>query len=321
MSAIWWGDLATAVRRLSATRVLEPEDVAKIRAMLGMSRVDGADRLPSDETPPHPEPPHRDQRGEAAEVASIPPDTAPPTPAPLARPPRSAEALSVELTASTSVSPPDPWRDAAPLPTLADLPPRDDPHTPLLRPGAEYGVLQAAVSRPVHDGEVDIARLVTRLATGKPVDRLPRRRRWTLRFGVQLLVDHSSAMTLYEQDTWALAARLDRLLGAGTLSRWDFDGSPWTDLDDRPYKVPSVGSVLILSSFGIHPACPPTHSVPAWTKLIDTLHRNEIRAVAMIPFPRHRVPGWLTDLVPVIPWDRTTTVATVRAAMDGGRTR
>ena len=98
--------------------------------------------------------------------------------------------------------------------------------------------------------------------------------------------------------------------GAGTGPRWT-----WED-----YQPPGPGTrVLVLSDFGL--GAPLWYArggdTAEWRLFVHRLRRQGCDAVALVPVPAGRWPGWLTALMPLICWDRSTTVSTVIAALRG----
>jgi hypothetical protein len=52
-----------------------------------------------------------------------------------------------------------------------------------------------------------------------------------------------------------------------------------------------------------------------WESYVRWLRQRDCRVVALVPFPPDRWPAWLTALLPVVCWDRVTTVGGVRAVL------
>ncbi|TCO52942.1 hypothetical protein [Actinocrispum wychmicini] len=319
---IWWADLALAVARLStAPGSLSADEVGKITAMLGMSRTGHRPAQAEPATAERPAPSivvdtseaiHRDPE---SSVAHVPPETDPVvTTFGQGGGHHSSSAGSLE---ALDVQQPPPWSDMPALPSAASVVRREPPHVPLFRLGAARGILQATVSRAEADGEVDVPAVLRFLAAAKPLPRLPRRQRPTLRYGVQLLIDHARGMSLFERDQATLRVDLTRLVGAAAMSVWHFEGTPEVGLDDEPYHLPAARTVVVVSTFGARPAYDSSFAPGQWAALVDAWRRHGIKPVALAPVPRDRFPHWLTALMPVVTWDRSTTVAAVRAAMDG----
>jgi hypothetical protein len=196
------------------------------------------------------------------------------------------------------------------------------PHEPLLAPRSTPAVLGVALSRPVPEGAIDSEALVEAISRGRPVDRLPRRRSSTLRFGVQVLVDLGAGMQPFARDQWELVGQLRRLFGPERTDVQQFAYAPlrgagpgprWTW---RPYRPPQPDArVLVLSNFGI--GGPPLDYLASdrteWEEFIEQVTRRGFSMVGFVPYPPARWPAWLRARIPLISWDRGTTVSTARS--------
>ncbi|MER5486261.1 hypothetical protein ABT024_24035 [Streptomyces sp. NPDC002812] len=190
------------------------------------------------------------------------------------------------------------------------------PHHPLLPPNSETATLQTVLSRIVPEGAVDIHRLLEEIATGHPLEELPRLPVRTLRFGTQVLVDLGPGMELFARDQAEMLNRITAIVGRHATDVLYFAESPlhyagpgagWTW---RPYRPPAAGTrILVLSSFGchLHGTEPPLSLWQEWQDLTALLRRSGCLPVAMVPLPQDRFPGRLASLMPVLSWDRFTT--------------
>lgn len=319
---IWLGDLARAVAKLAASQ----GDVPAIRAMLGLSDV-GQDSvvhqaIPAQseqrdrsEEPPAPVEQEKNEPDLSVNPTQDSPDDSSDTGESAAE--EETRSRSVGLEVSSNVARTVPWHDVPALPSVSAATRRELPHTPLFPSGTARGILQELLSYPAAGGEVDIPRVVRQLAAAKPVRALPRRPRSTLRFGVQLMVDHAAGMAPFRRDQKVLVQQVVRLVGAAATSVWHFAGSPVIDIEGTPYRLPAARTVLVVSGFGMGPAFDGRHDPVTWRMLTDAWRAHGVLPLALVPAPRHRFPTWLTTLMPVVSWDRGTTVASVRAALDG----
>ncbi|MFB6521220.1 hypothetical protein [Streptomyces sp. NPDC056401] len=190
------------------------------------------------------------------------------------------------------------------------------PHHPLLPPNSETATLQTVLSRIVPEGAVDIHRLLEEIATGRPLEELPRLPVRTLRFGTQVLVDLGPGMELFARDQAEMLNRITAIVGRHATDILYFAESPlhhagpgasWTW---RPYRPPAAGTrILVLSGFGchLHGAEPSPSLWQEWQDLTALLRRSGCLPVAMVPLPQDRFPGRLASLMPVLSWDRSTT--------------
>lgn len=232
------------------------------------------------------------------------------------------QALLQPLPAQTALAaPPPPWL-APGAPALAKGPvsPRS-PHDPLFNPASARALGAAVAATRVADGDPDIPLLVDRLASGEPLRSLPRRPVWTLRNGLQVLVDQAPGMQPWQPDVQQLLDQLARLLGVERLQVLGFEGEPlqgcWAEGADQPgrWPLPPTGTpVLLLSDLGI--------SRPPGTLLHGTARRWQpfARAAAqagasvrlLVPFAPARWPAGLPPAWRVLCWHRPATVAAVR---------
>ncbi|WP_427168360.1 hypothetical protein ACQF4J_44435 [Streptomyces sp. C1-1] len=247
--------------------------------------------------------------------------------------------------------PPDPEQTAPPCPsapvesthtwhqtwTRAPLPrPEPDrmggqpPYTPLLARSSTVALLEAALSDTARDGDADVEQVVESLARGLPLAFLPRRARRTLRHGVQILVDHGSAMEPFARDQTELCTRVRALVGKDKTRELHFAYSPLRGAGTGPswtwgeYAPPSRGgAVLLLSDCGtIGPPGDPARGTPEeWQRFADTVRHAGARPLALLPVPPGRLPGWLPAVMPALSWDRGTTVGRVAAHVGAWRER
>lgn len=318
---IWLGDV---VRALETAR--DKDEEAKILALLGF-----AEAAPPPSAPvPVPDPPRvpepAEQDGPEADVgpddaadrsaapASGEPDEDPVTDLPLLDP------LYIEDHSRSPGSPVQPL--ARPAPEHHDR--AEPPLDPLLAPHRTSSILRAALSRRVHEGPVDMTALTDLVARGRPVRRLPRTPVPTLRFGVQVLVDRGRAMQPFRRDQDHLVGRIRSVVGAGLVDVGYFSevpqrgtgpGARWTR---TAYAPPAPGTrVLLLSDLGLGgPPDDHDRATPEdWREFVDLVTRAGCSAVAFVPYPPGRWPSWMTGLLPLFSWDRTTTTALVAAAV------
>lgn len=192
---------------------------------------------------------------------------------------------------------------------------------PLLRPEWARGIYSAAVATRAEDGPIDVDATVDRLARNEPLESLPRLTVRTMRHGVQVLCDLGEGMLPFSEDQAALIGDLQTVLGAHRVHVLSFAGSParagtgdessWT-----PYEPPRPGTpVLLVSDLGRGrpPGGVSGASVREWLGLARALAAARVPLVALVPYPRERVPAALLRAFPVIAWDRTTTAGMVRA--------
>ncbi|MGW2395590.1 hypothetical protein ACWCYY_03455 [Kitasatospora sp. NPDC001664] len=316
VGATWIADLALALDALD----VDPSDTARtarIAALLGLRtpqplRTVPGPRSPSPVTDRAPLPPAAPPSDPPAPVI---PDDPPATSSPPPPPTPGREPLQLLLPlAETRALPMKPVG-----PPLPAEPPREAtaprPKPSLLPPRSELATLQTVLSRVVPEGRVDTDRLLEMLTTGQPMHTLPRHPVRTLRFGVQILADLDTGMQLFGEDQQMLIAKVRAIAGSHATEVLYFADSPlhrtgpgpgWTW---RHYRPPAPGTqVLVLSNFAAHL---PGGRTPAalrdeWRRICVMLRRGNCRPTALVPLPPARWPSWLTHLMPVLAWDRST---------------
>jgi hypothetical protein len=312
---IWLGDLATAVR------VLAPRDNrtrASVARVLGFdwsperglgrrsndeARTMGAPAPAAERTPPPP--------------ASVPPPT-----------PSTAKSDAIERILSPVRTDHDvlnrPWTAVEPLDvvTAEHLAPLGG-HAPLLDPHAEREILFAATARSVPRGAVDATRIVSIVARGRPLTEVPRHLRLTIGAGVQVLLDAGPGMDPFQRDQAEFADLAKRIVGDDNVEVALFTGSPLRGVDSRDgpaeYRYPPSGRpVLLASDLGIGGprVGAGSFAVKEWLRLLEELAVQGSRVVAFVPYPRSRWPRALAGRMVAIEWDRPTTVAAVRRAIE-----
>lgn len=311
----WIADLALAVAALD----VDTDDTARtaaIASLLGLQPT----HLPPSVPAPH----AAAATPEAAPAASPPAVSPSPTsqrdthqaPEPAARPALEQEPLQLLYPLTEAHAVPTKLH-GTPLPAH---PPQDSvtapaPKPSLLPPRSELATLQTVLSRVVPEGRVDTDRLLELITTGQPLRSLPRHPVRTLRFGAQILVDLDAGMQLFAEDQEMLITKIRAITGSHATSVLYFADSPlyrtgpgagWTW---RYYRPPAPGTqVVILSNFASHI---PGIQAPAalreqWRQLCQLLRRGNCQPTALVPLPPSRWPSWLTDLMPVLSWDRPT---------------
>jgi hypothetical protein len=318
--AAWLGDLIRAVAAVTPAGEAPDERVMRdIAKLLGMEEpVPVISHRGPKPDGPEPEPAEEETRQEEpAEPVRAPVRDSPPPRRPgQAEPAEQEQNPMAGLRTSWDETPPaqPPW-------TSEDVPslPRLDaarltlplPHEPLQRRASTSAVVQALLSRQMPDSEVDVPALVEQLASGQAVSELPRLAQATLRFGAHVLVDRSDGMSLFWRDQRTLVDAIRNVVGAALTDVSVITGSPRRM--HRKHQHPAPGrAVLALAGFGIRRG---RAERDVWEAYVSWLRQRDCRVVALVPFTRDRWPAWLTALMPVVCWDRVTTIGAVRAAL------
>ncbi|MGW7647870.1 hypothetical protein [Streptomyces bobili] len=310
----WMGDVARAARTLGART---PEDFARIAGLLGVGggAVDAGQ-------PPRPEEGRGDPAREATareEREQRTPDHEPPL---FQRRPNSAGTSSVTVLVPVEQQPRDPARwttDPMARPRGRDESPTRPPHLPLLAPRSTAALLTILLARITRDGELDVERATEQLAQARPLTAIPRLPLPTLRYGVQILADSSSAMEPFARDVDDVIGHVRALAGVAGTQVLRFADVPLRGAGpgpratwQRPYRPPRPGvRVLILSDFGAGGSAvnPWRATEQEWRTIIASIHQRGCEPVGLVPLPERLWPQWARGgLLPLVAWDRGTTV-------------
>ncbi|MFJ4695411.1 hypothetical protein [Streptomyces sp. NPDC088766] len=312
----WLGDVARAARALGARTA---EDFARIAGLLGVGGGGAADV----ELPPRSE----EGRGDPAREATA--REAPERPArdqeppPLfQRRPTTAGTSTVTVLVPVERQPRRPARwttDPMARPPGRDQAPVRPPHLPLLAPRSTAALLTVLLARITRDGELDVERATEHLAQARPLTAIPRLPLPTLRYGVQILADSSSAMEPFARDVDDVIGHVRALAGVAGTQVLRFADVPLRGAGpgpratwQRPYRPPRPGvRVLILSDLGAGGSAvnPWRATEQEWRTTIAAIRQRGCEPVALVPLPERLWPDWARGgLLPMVAWDRGTTV-------------
>jgi hypothetical protein len=195
------------------------------------------------------------------------------------------------------------------------------PFDPLLAPRSASAMIHLMLGQRTADGPLDIAAAVKILAGQRPLAELPRRRRSSLRYGAQILVDRSDTMRIFARDQANMVRRVRWLIGADRSEVLYFTGSPMRGVTRRPadrperYRPPAPHTrVLLLSDFGVvpHINCRLGAQRAEWESYFRSIESSARTPVGLIPYPSRRWPDWLDRQVSLVTWDRSSTAALVQ---------
>lgn len=197
---------------------------------------------------------------------------------------------------------------------------------PLFEPPRQRALLAALVAAPVDDGEVDLDVLVEMLARRQLPGELPRRCVWSLRRGVQLLLDRGATMVPFDRDVDALLRRLHGLLPADRIACLHFVGNPLRGCrrPGEPAKVawtppPRGTPVLLVSDLGIGGSAQRIgRTTPSmWREFAAFAADAGVLLRTLVPYAPGRWPAGLGVRLRALHWDRRTTAALVRRLLGG----
>jgi hypothetical protein len=197
---------------------------------------------------------------------------------------------------------------------------------PLLPPRGTATILQTLVATKTAEGPLDMPAIVESLARREVPRRLPRYAWPTLRFGVLVLADLALPMRPFEGDQLQVIAGLQDIAGAQRTKVSYFADVPTRGTGPgprrtwRPLEMPERGTrVLVLSDLGLGGPLWYAHRgrPDEWQSFVGDLRRQGCETVALLPVAADRWPAWLSALMPLVSWDRTTTIGRVVAALGG----
>lgn len=315
----WLGDLVRAAHKLE---VSTDEEWARLAALLGLGGAATTAPPVGDRRVPQP-PPAADEEPVDDEDATAEPGNPAADPAgPGAAPSGEGEVrllTPVDRTAPRAFG----WTvDALPAPRDAGRaePP---PHMSLFAPRSTAALLRTALARIAMEGELDFERAAEQIAQARPLAEIPRRPLPTLRHGVQILADVSVSMEPFARDVEDVIARVRAVVGAAGTQVLRFADVPSRGAGTgsrgswQPYRPPRPGTqVLILSDLGAGgPLFNPWRATGAeWEATVGAIRRGGCEAIAFVPLPERLWSRSRRPLLPVIAWDRGTTVSKVMGA-------
>ncbi|MCP2204622.1 hypothetical protein [Lentzea flava] len=189
---------------------------------------------------------------------------------------------------------------------------RKPPFEPLLRRASTAAMVQSLMTQRLPGDEVDVDALIDEVAAGRAVTSLPRLPQPTLRCGAHVLIEDSEAMSLFWRDQWELARVVRNVVGAALTDVSVFSSTPLWPRRGHSHPAPRR-AVLVLSAFDVLQGRAEREE---WEYYVAWLRQRECRVAGLVPFPPDRWSRWLTRLMPLVCWDRGTTVGTVRSALE-----
>lgn len=189
----------------------------------------------------------------------------------------------------------------------------------LFRDSVARAIISTSLAVRAAEGDVDVDAVTRLLALGEPLVNLPRRRVPTSRLGVQVLLDFGDAMMPYLRDLTGLPGLLTSVLGAAVdVLRFELcpvRGVGRDDFPDDPYTPPPRAGtpVLVVTDLGGGgPLAPPAATAAQWAAFVDIVRQARCRPVALVPGPAGTAAPHLAAVLPILPWDASTTVHEAR---------
>jgi len=194
---------------------------------------------------------------------------------------------------------------------------------PLFSRAQRRGILSAALSTYVDEGDIDLDAAIESLAALRPLTRLPRTRVPTLRRGVQLLIDRGTGMDPFLADQDGLIRQLDDILSKDRLEILYFMECPMRGVADRPggrrrpwRAPPSAIPVLLVTDLGIGgpPLAEDRATVREWLRFSQMAHGLGHTPIGLVPYEARRWPPLLARAMVLLHWSERTTAGEVRRA-------
>lgn len=314
--------------RLRAVATLAPASdaaLAKVLAMLTPQASRGNLKVAAQRAAPLPAP-HRSTAEELPQPGveqEAPPD---------ASAMRTAKPRAQHVPKGAARVTPLPRRPVLPRPGEAALPERGDGPkrrpAPLIAPDKARAILAALAAAPVAGEAIDTDALLQRIASGLPIEELPRLTVWTLRRRVHLLIDCSPALLPLADDIERVSVELRRVVGNDRLQSLYFAGCPSRGAGPgaregwATWSAPSEGSVaIVVSDLGCAGSIGNSEwaSAEEWSRFADAAGDRGTLLVALVPYPVHRVPAALARRMAIIPWQEQLDAARAQRILRDAR--
>ena len=234
-----------------------------------------------------------------------------------------ARDAALDLVSGGGEAPPE-WLSYAslmPMPERVPTPFRGA-RLPLFEPKWQRAIIVRLASTLQPAGEIDLAAVVERIASARPIHEVPRRHIATALKGVRLLVDQGESMQPFQRDVADLARAFRRTLGSSRLRVEGFRGLPsWgvtTGIDAAEYRAaPATMAVVVVSDLGLAPQgqTDPRVHLADWVAFFAREHRAGYRATAVVPRDAVSLPAALSLHANAVAWDRRTLAS--RIALTG----
>jgi hypothetical protein len=306
---IWIGDVLNAWRELGLT---DPLDRAAAAEALGFGAAElrrSAVTAPAVEAKPS-SPMGGGTGGPAVEPA-----------APAAAPGRVIPAIAdEEAVAATSAQPA--WLANAPALAAEQAAHQTwrPPRAPLLQRHWARHILSAVSAVPIGEGTIDEPRLIEAVSRLRPIERLPRRKRPTLRRGLHLLVDRGRAMMPFAYDAQEIVAQLRSVVGRDNLAVAAFEETPLSDVGSArlrrrvPWEPPAPGTpILVITDLGLTQKYGDVRGAAEseWLEFAARCRAAGCAVTVLVPRGEADWPPPLRRAFTILPWDRRTTVSVV----------
>jgi hypothetical protein len=191
----------------------------------------------------------------------------------------------------------------------------------LFTPAWTRAMLAVFCATEVAEGPIDFGRIIEDLCRRRPVAALPRQPVWTMRRGIQLLVDESDGFSFYSRDAADLVDELESVAGRDRTEALRFTGAPLRGVragrygTQRRWRAPSAGTpILVVSDFGLSRGARMRGgaSIAEWEAFARQARAAGCPLLGIVPIGPARWPAALRKVIRLLRWDRAATVALAR---------
>jgi hypothetical protein len=192
---------------------------------------------------------------------------------------------------------------------------------PLFLPRWTRAILSTALAARSQTGTPDVREIVSEIARGHLLRKLPQLYADTMAQQVQVLVDVGDSMLPFAADQRNAIKAVKAVAGSDRVAVLKFTGSPLrgAGTDDeavwKEFVFPSSkAQILMLTDLGIgrSPLSETLASVNEWRRFGRELRRRGIACTVFLPYPAKRWPSNLAGQFRLVAWDRATTASSVK---------
>lgn len=217
---------------------------------------------------------------------------------------------------------------------VTDVVPADEPRhlrhqpalEPLFTPNWTRTTLSAFAATQVAEGAIDFRKVLEALYRRRPLAVLPRELVWTLRRGIQVLVDENEGFSFYERDASAIVEMLAAVASRDRTEVLRFFDVPTRGVRrarfDPPtvWRPPAAGTpIVIVSDFGLVRGAKKRGgaTVDHWERVAAMSRAAGCALLGIVPLEPRRWPPRLKRAVKLLRWDRRATAALARRVARG----
>jgi hypothetical protein len=181
---------------------------------------------------------------------------------------------------------------------------------PLLAPMSQRVMLLAMLATFVSGHNVDLRRLIDRIAVRTPLRKIPHLRKRSVRRGVQLLLDVGERMQPFFDDQIQLIEYLTPLMPEGRIQVVRCHGAPPARPFAGEYLPPSPGTpILLVSDLGRGGGAlsPFGARADVWIDFARHMEALGCHVLVLAPVSQDKIGPKLREFLHIVTWDRTLT--------------